>query len=163
MGSIKERLLSKIKVDNNGCWIWQGYCQPNGYGRIRMPDSAKLAHRVSYEIFIGEISAGLVIDHTCRIRQCVNPDHIRAVTQKENVRAANERIGHWQKDKSFCPRGHQLRFPNLVESYRIKGHRKCLACARANSSANQAFRLYGKTIDRQCESDRRYAEIMKEN
>ncbi len=66
---------------NSGCWFWLGALS-RGYGSLK---NAR-AHRVAYEMTIGPIPEGLVIDHLCRVTSCVNPDHLEAVTQAENVR-----------------------------------------------------------------------------
>jgi hypothetical protein len=69
-----ERFKQKYSLDSDGCWIWQS----NGKSRR--------AHRVSYEMHVGEIPEGLVIDHLCRKKSCVNPKHLEAVTAGENSR-----------------------------------------------------------------------------
>lgn len=71
-------------VDKSGsCWLWTGRLNHAGYGQIRM-GSMKQAHRVSYEMTFGHIPKGLVIDHLCHNRSCVRPDHLRAVSVKQN-------------------------------------------------------------------------------
>lgn len=78
-------------VDTSGeCWSWTAGQSSNGYGIYCMPTRlggrGVRAHRVSYEMHVGPIPDGLVIDHLCRNRTCVNPDHIEPVTQAENIR-----------------------------------------------------------------------------
>lgn len=73
-------------VDNNGCWIWGRFTLPNGYGQLTVKGKRTLAHRYMYEKHVGPIPDGLVIDHLCRVRNCVNPDHLEPVTHTENQR-----------------------------------------------------------------------------
>jgi hypothetical protein len=68
------------------CWVWQGGVTGGGYGAMATGRSVRSAHVVAYELHIGPIPAGLVIDHLCRVRVCCNPEHLEAVTQAENVR-----------------------------------------------------------------------------
>lgn len=86
--AVRERLEERVQVASNGCWIWTGAQDPAGYGRIGIGDTTFMAHRISHELYIGPIPAGLHVDHLCRITACVNPDHLEAVTQAENNRRA---------------------------------------------------------------------------
>lgn len=75
------------------CWIWQ-LSRSNGYGNVYVEGRTKYAHRVYYERHKGPIPKGFQIDHLCQIRACVNPDHLEAVTQAENIRRALPKYSH---------------------------------------------------------------------
>jgi hypothetical protein len=86
--------------DENGCWIWQRAINRHGYGHIQIDRKTCAAHRVYYERAKGPIPDGLVIDHICRVRACVNPDHMEAVTVTENTRrGANTKLTAAQVDQ----------------------------------------------------------------
>lgn len=84
----KDRLMDRTQVITNGCWLWTGYTDTHGYGIIHVTGASrpKRAHRLAYELFVGDIPAGLEIDHLCRVHNCVNPEHLEPVTRSENLR-----------------------------------------------------------------------------
>lgn len=93
--SLQDRLLAKILINDNACWIWQGAVTGRGYGQIRRGGRDKspgLAHRISYELFVGEIPDGMYIDHLCYDKDgysnklCINPNHLEPVTDLINKR-----------------------------------------------------------------------------
>ena len=82
----KERLLEKcVPEPNTGCWLWTEYCNEWGYGRLRVNGKKMLAHRASWETFIGPIPDGLRVCHHCDTESCINPDHLFTGTDKDNV------------------------------------------------------------------------------
>src|SRR6185369_4492225 len=79
------RFIDKIYFgDESGCWIWTGYCDPNGYGFFNVGDTVKGAHRVSYSMFVEPVSNALDVHHKCENPSCVNPDHLLAVTPRDH-------------------------------------------------------------------------------
>src|SRR5690349_14827083 len=113
---IEVRFWEKIAPEpNSGCWLWVGAVNDRGYGQIsnEAPSRKKIyAHRFSYELHKGPIQSGLDLDHLCRVRCCVNPDHLEPVTRLENVRRGDD--GAKNRGKTHCPQGHPYSGHNLI-------------------------------------------------
>jgi hypothetical protein len=103
-----KRFVGKIeKLD--GCWLWVGLKGPNGYGRFSVGTREISAHRFSYQHFIGAIAPGMTVDHICRIKICVRPDHLQLLTNEENSARAQEFVVETANaKKKYCKRGHEL-------------------------------------------------------
>ena len=84
--SLEQRFWRHVlPLGDDDCWIWTGGLHAHGYGTLSYKGETLIAHRVSYELHSGPIPNGLHIDHKCRIRECVNPNHLQAVTIRENT------------------------------------------------------------------------------
>jgi len=93
-----------IPEPNTGCWLWTGFLYPNGYGNFNaVRGRGGYAHRTSYELYKGTIPPGMHIDHLCRVKCCVNPDHLEIVTPTENQR----RSPISNASRKFCRNGHE--------------------------------------------------------
>lgn len=112
--------ISKMELDENGCWIWKFCILKTGYASFRH----FLGHRWMYEFLNGPIPKTLQIDHLCRVRSCVNPNHMRLVTIKENV-LCGIGITAVNKTKTHCVHGHEFTEEN---TFHYKGHRACKIC-----------------------------------
>ncbi len=84
-GNQLEDVLNRYEVDANGCWNYTGAKDKWGYGTFYFQQSSYKAHRISYYLKFGEITDRKVIDHKCRNKSCINPNHLEAVSQLENV------------------------------------------------------------------------------
>lgn len=136
-----QRILKSVEPNPNGCWIWKRQLYRNGYGRIQFGGQNKriymLAHRVSYDTFIGPIGDGLVLDHLCRNKACVNPQHLEPVSQKTNLNRGKDMIWMVRRKQTHCKHGHSLddAIPEWKEG-KIIG-RKCRVC---NYEYKKAYR-----------------------
>ncbi len=83
---IEDRFMESVKFRVDGCWTWTGARQPEGYGKFELEGRTRVAHRVSYELFIGPIPEGMHLDHLCHEPSCVNPDHLEPVPPIENYK-----------------------------------------------------------------------------
>lgn len=124
----KEKLLSKIKIVD-GCWEWTGIVFVSGYGQFWNGIKTVRAHRLSYELYKGKIPTGLTIDHLCRNKICVNPNHLEAVSLRENILRSNGVAG-LNIRKTHCSRGHKFTPENTWINRRKNGttHRHCRKC-----------------------------------
>lgn len=134
---IPERIKASVKVDENGCWRWQLYVRSHGYGQIGVPGvGVRYVHRVAYEAWKGPIPDGLQIDHLCRVRDCCNPDHLEAVTCRENlVRGVGFTAKH--AATTHCPAGHPY---DAVNTY-VRAGRGGRDCRRCRIAAHQRWRI----------------------
>jgi hypothetical protein len=126
-----KRFWQRVIKLENGCWEWTGKINNYGYGICQFNKKEKPAHCVAYAWKYGPIPNGLVADHTCRNRRCVNPDHVEPVTNIVNVLRGESPFAQ-KKRQTHCIHGHPLTGPNL--RIRPDGHRACRACARDAST-----------------------------
>lgn len=123
-GTPVERFWHNVPADRSevACWEWRG-TQRGGYGRIYDGTRQAGAHRFAYELLVGPIPDGQVIDHLCRNPICVNPAHLEPVTFAENVRRGVSRCSK----VTHCPKGHEYT-PENTYSPPGKKARMCRAC-----------------------------------
>lgn len=122
-----EERVSIVPI--TGCWMWMSWIDKCGYGKMAGPGHSQLAHRCSYEHFVGPIPAGMELDHKCRNRWCINPSHLEPVSGYENQRRGDG-IGGRNLRKTHCPSGHPYSGDNLIQRVQRNGriNRQCRSC-----------------------------------
>lgn len=127
-----DRFVEKISEPDdahNDCWIWKGSRTGSGYGQIWVNRRMRTAHRVSHELFIGPIPDGCAVDHLCRNRLCVRPDHLQALDHYTNW-------SQWNLSKTHCRNGHLYSGDNL--RFKPSGERRCRICHNAQERERQS-------------------------
>lgn len=122
-----ERFWSKVdKHGPNGCWVWTAGTFSSGYGSFWLKGRMRHAHRVAWHWMRGPVPEGMTLDHLCRNRACVNPDHLEPVTHQVNIlRGVGASAQHARK--THCPQGHAYDEAN-TEWY--GNRRRCITCRR---------------------------------
>lgn len=124
---LRAQFEEQYKVQADGCWLWTGKINNADYGTMQVFGGYALAHRLSYELFVGPIPEGLVIDHLCRNRTCVNYEHLEPVTNQENLLRSPITQAGKNARQSHCPQGHPYEADNLMV---FGGSRFCRECGR---------------------------------
>jgi hypothetical protein len=130
-----DSLMLRVRQEPDGCWTWLGSTR-NGYGSVFTGSGLvgrrnRMAHRVAYELLVGPVSNDLTLDHLCRNRGCVNPDHLEPVSNRENILRSNSPAAVNAR-KTHCINGHEFSPENTAVS--PNGHRACLKCRSARDA-----------------------------
>lgn len=146
---------------NCGCWLWRGALHRKGYGVVVRrggvgPDI--FAHRAFYEAAKGPVPQGLVLDHLCRVITCVNPDHLEAVTQRENIMRGNGFAATFAK-RTHCKCGHPFSGENLFyrraavkgKLYMVRGCRLCERAAGRRKYSRHKVEIQARRLARKVE------------
>lgn len=139
--NIINRIENSIHTQSNGCWVWTRRKDREGYGVMWIYQGGKkcqrFAHRMSYEAYKQKIPANKQIDHLCMNKSCVNPEHLEAVTSKENTQRYFKSINI----DSYCKNGHKRTPDNTY----LTGKTRCCKICRKNASATYRER---KSLER---------------
>ena len=127
-----DSIMRRVGIpDENDCWPWEGTIDPAGYGRGSFGGVTAMAHRAVYLLIKGDIPQGFDLDHLCRNRRCVNPDHLEPVTHHENCRRGK------QAQQTHCVNGHEFNEGNTLIRYRadkVTTYRQCRSCVSERAS-----------------------------
>ena len=136
--SAKERF--ELNVDRSAdCWTWRGSHFPTGYAKFMWNGRHRAAHIFAYEQKNGPVPKGLVLDHRCRNRGCVNPSHVEPVTNQANI-LRGIGVAAINTMKTACKRGHPFTPENTIPQSgpgRNPKHRKCRACKNEWAKRNR--------------------------
>lgn len=137
--ALPERLRSKIAAEpNSGCWLWEGkIAKRTRYGVVYLDGRHQYAHRAVYSLLVGPIPQGLQIDHLCRVRACVNPDHLEPVTQHENLLRG---AGHIHRNGICAHCGTEMRGRSPHRGSKGGYQTYCLPCNAKNCAARRRKR-----------------------
>lgn len=132
-----DRFMNRV-VQSGKCWIYTGFINEKGYGCFNVGRKSIAAHRFSYSCFVGELISGMEIDHLCRNRACVNPDHLEQVTKQENIKRSK---------KDYCKRGHNFTPDNTyIDNRGARQCKMCLHLRRTTESYREKRRVSNQSL-----------------
>jgi len=142
MGSLRDQVAKDFahltRNGDDGCLVWTGCKDKKGYGKVCREKTCQNAHRYIYRVYKGAIEEGHTVDHLCRNRACVNPDHLEAVPHIINVRRGT--TGITNLSKTHCPKGHEYSRVNK------QGSRICKTCIRDNMRLSRSRRREAQSL-----------------
>lgn len=134
----EKRFWSKVVITNK-CWLWEGNKNKDGYGQFTVKGKNTQAHRYCYELLVYKITNGYQLDHLCRVHNCVNPNHLEEVTQRENIRRGWDSRGR----ESGLPAGvTKLPYGRFASAITIGGSTLHIGVFDTPEEANKAFLDY---------------------
>lgn len=137
--SLAERLEAGTIREPSGCWVWMGGRVSSGYGAIKDRGKQLPVHRAAYELYVGPIPEGLVLDHLCRNRPCWRPAHLEVVTQQVNT-LRGVGLTASQALQTHCKHGHEFTPENTYTGGSPPG-RRCRTCRREQERIRRERRL----------------------
>jgi hypothetical protein len=147
---VVEYIAANAELTKSGCWQWLGAVNEHGYGRVSWHDGLTTrrcyVHRAMWLSLVGDIAAGLELDHLCKNRRCCNCAHLEPVTHLVNMQRAIDGIrrGALKRVRTHCKYGHILDGDNL-SIIATTGERRCKECVR--TKARERYRRSTKSFD----------------
>lgn len=149
-GSVEERFWKKVSKDGRTpehrpelgpCWEWTGFIHSGGYGVFRehYEQGSRSAHVLAFELVVGPVPEGKELDHLCRVRHCVRPDHLEPVPHRVNVLRGEGITAQWAK-RDACNHGHEFTPENTQIRSDSPGARRCRTCRREESRSRKRNR-----------------------
>ena len=133
-----QRFWDKVEK-TDGCWVWTASKFADGYGKFKFDGKNRRAHRMAWLLTNGEIPDGMVVMHSCDIRECVNPEHLSIGSAKDNSQDMVSKNRHRNQIKTHCPEGHEY---NIVTK---NSYRQCRICK--NKSWNEMYSRRAKAVN----------------
>lgn len=136
--SPKERLIMNRTINETGCWLWTASCDQNGYGRLKIDSRVLRAHRVAYEVFVRPLEDGEIVLHNCDVPACINPEHLRAGSHKDNAIDREQKGRGAIQKKTRCKHGHEFGETNYYLQQNDRGYvtKYCRICKLARDARN---------------------------
>ncbi len=148
---IKDSFWGRVGYnDPSGCWVWKGHVTPYGYGRVTFNGIRKQAHCWSWYLHnLPEVRKGLTLDHLCRNRACVNPDHLEIVSMRVNMLRGVSQLAN-QARQTHCLRGHEFTPENTKPRPNKYGvARECRECIKIRSRISSDKRSLRRRLKRE--------------
>lgn len=157
LAEIWPKGIVSITIETNGCWIWNGYLTYQGYGAVMVDGKTHRAHRYYWSLLRGPIEKELVIDHLCRNKRCVNPEHLEPVTVQVNTLRGDGPTAK-NAQKTHCKNGHPLAGDNLYLRGGKQNERACRLCRKTAALDSQKRARRNSHILKDAESRAEAAE-----
>lgn len=142
IGDLRKHIAERVVTPRPDCMIWTA-ATDRGYGRVSVDGVVKRVHRVAWELAHGPIPEGMTVDHLCKVKSCINVEHLELVTDLENKRRGardfkERRQGYPREKRTHCSEGHELTPENGYSPPTDPDHVRCRTCSAARRRKGNA-------------------------